>query len=144
MDADSFVIDIKTQDFYKDIANDVARWFDTSNYDEKDGRPLPIGINKKGIGMFKDELAGKIMIESCALRAKTYSYLMEDDNEHKKTKGVKKCIIKLELRFKYYKDALFNDEIVVKSQQRFRSDHHEVCTEEVNKIALSSNDDKRI
>ena len=62
---------IKTEDFYKDIASDVNKWFDTSNYDKNDNRPLPIGINKKVIGMSKDELGGKIMIKFCALRAKT-------------------------------------------------------------------------
>ena len=55
MDADSFTIHIETEDFYKDIANDVDRWFDTSACDKKDNRPLPIGVNKKVIGMFKDE-----------------------------------------------------------------------------------------
>ena len=63
MDTGSFVIYIKTDDFYKDIANDVERWFDTSNYDKKDNRPLPIGKNKKVIGLFKDELGGKILTE---------------------------------------------------------------------------------
>ena len=61
MDADSFIIHIITKDFYKDIANDVGRWFDTSNYDENDDRPRPIGKNKKTIGLFKDKLGGKIM-----------------------------------------------------------------------------------
>ena len=63
MHTDSFVVHIKTEDFYKDIANDVERWFDTSNYDEnKNGkRLLPIVKNKKVIGRFKDELGGKIM-----------------------------------------------------------------------------------
>ena len=56
MDTDSFIIHIKTEDFYKDIANDVEKWFDISNYDENDKRPLPIGKNKKVIGLFKDEL----------------------------------------------------------------------------------------
>ena len=65
MDTDSFVIYIKTEDFYKDIANDVEKWFDTSNYDKNDKRPLPTGKNKKVIGMFKDELGGKIMTEFC-------------------------------------------------------------------------------
>ena len=55
MDTDSFIISIKTEDFYKDIGNDVERWFDTSNYDKNDKRPLPIGKNKKVIGLFKDE-----------------------------------------------------------------------------------------
>ena len=62
----------------------------------------------------------------------------------KKAKGTKKCIVKREITFRNYADALFNDEVIIKSQQRFRSDHHKVYTEEVNKIALSSNDDKRI
>ena len=63
---------------------------------------------------------------------------------HKKAKSTKKCIVKREITFKNYVDALFNDEVIIKSQQRFRSDHHKVYTEEVNKIALSSNDNKRI
>ena len=76
VDTDSFVIYIKTEDFYKDIANGVEKWFDTSNYDKNDKRPLRIGKNKKIFGMFKDKLGGKIMIEFCALRAKAYAYLM--------------------------------------------------------------------
>ena len=144
MDTDSFIIHIKTEDFYKDIANDVERWFDTSNYDENDERPLPIVKNKEVIGLFKDELGGKIMTEFVALKAKAYAYLMEDGSEHKKTKGTKKCVIKHELMFKDYTDSLFNNKIILKSQQRFKSDHHKVYMEEVNKIALSSNDDKRL
>ena len=94
--------------------------------------------------MFKDELGGKIMTEFCALRAKAYAYKLDDDTEMKKAKGTKKCIVKREITFKNYVDALFNDEVITRSQQIFRSDHHKVCTEEVNKTALSSNDDKRI
>ena len=78
------------------------------------------------------------------LEAKTYAFLLDDDTEKKKTKGTKKCIIKRELTFENYKDSLFNDKIIVNSQQRFRSDHHNVHTEVINKIALSSNGDKRI
>ena len=143
-DTDSLVIHIKTDDFYKDIANDVERLFDTSNYDKKDNRPLPIGKNKKVIGLFKDELGGKIMTEFCALRAKAYAYKLDDDTEMKKAKGTKKCIVKREITFKNYADALFNDEVIIRSQQRFRSYNHKLYTEKVNKIALSSNDDKRI
>ena len=135
---------ILKQDFYEGIANDVERLFDTSNYDKKDERPLPIGKNKKVIGLFKDVLGGKIVTEFCALRAKAYAYKLDDDTEHKKAKGTKKCIIKRELMFENYKDSLFNDEVIIRSQQRFRSYNHKVYTEEVNKIALSSNDDKRI
>ena len=84
------------------------------------------------------------MTEFCALRVKTYTYKLDDDTEMKKAKGTKKCIVKRELMFENYKDSLFNDKIIIRSQQRFRSDHHKVYTEEANKIALSSNADKRI
>ena len=92
--------------------------------------------------MFKDEIGGKIMTEFCALRVKTYAFKLDDDTEMKK--GTKKCIVKRELMFENYVDALFNDEVIIRSQQRFRSYNHNVYTEEVNKITLSSNDDKRI
>ena len=118
--------------------------FDTSNYDKNDKRPLPIGKNKKVLGRFKDELGGKIMDETAMLRAKAYAYITEDGSVHKRAKGMKKCIIKREIMFEHYKDCLFNNKTIIKSQQRFRSDHHSVYTEEVNKIALSSNDDKRL
>ena len=144
IDTDIFVIYSETKDFFKDIAGDVERWLDTSNFDENDKIPLPIGKNKKVPGLFKDELGGKIMKEFCALRAKTWAYLMNDDSEKKKARGTKKCVIEHRLMFENYKDCLFNDKIILKSQQRFKSDHHEVYTEEVNKIALSSNDDKRL
>ena len=144
MDTDSFIIHIITEDFFEDIADDVTKWFDTSNYNENDKRPLPIGKNKKVIGLFEDELGVKIIKEFCALRAKTYSYLMGDDSEVKKAKGTKKCIIKREFMFENYKDCLFNGEAILKSQQRFKYDYHKVYTEEVNKIALSSDGDKRL
>ena len=86
MDTDSFVIHIIAEDFYKDISNDVEKWFDTSNYDKDEKRSLPIGKNKKVISLFKIELGEKIMIEFVGLKAKTYSYLMDDDSEHKKAK----------------------------------------------------------
>ena len=92
MDKDSFVLNIFTEDFFEDINNDVKRWFDTSNYDENDKRPLAMGVNEKVIGMFKDELGGKIMKEFCALRAKAYTYFMDDDSENKKAKGKKGCM----------------------------------------------------
>ena len=144
MDTDSFVINISIEDFFEDINNNVERWFDTFNYDENDKRPLQIGVNKKVIGMFKDELGRRIMKEFCALRAKTYAYLKDDDIKKKKSKGVKRCIINRRLMFENYKDSLFNNKTILRSQQRFKSDHHNEYTEEVNKIALNSNDDKRL
>ena len=84
------------------------------------------------------------MTEFVVLRAKAYVHLMKDGSEHKKAKGTKRCITKLELMFENYKDSLFNNKIILKLQQRFKSDHRKVYTEEVNKIALSNNDDKRL
>ena len=144
MDTDNFVINTFTEDFFKDISNDVERWFDTSNFDENDKRSLQIGVNKKVMGMFKDELRGKIMKEFSALRAKTSTYLMDDHSEKKKGKGIKRCVIKRKLMFESYKDSLFNNKTILKSQLRFKSDLHTVYTEEVNKIALNSNDHKRL
>ena len=144
MDTDSFVIHIINEDFFVDIFDNIEVWYDTSNYDENDKRPLPVGKNKKVIGLFKDDLGGKIMKEFCALRTKTYSYLMDDNSEVKKSKGTKKCVIKLKTMFENYTDCLFNNKIILKSQQRFKSYNHDVYTEEVNKIAISSDDDKRL
>ena len=142
MDTDSFIMYIKTEDFYEDIVNDVAKRFDTSNYEVD--RPLPTGKNNKVIGLMKDELGGTVMTEFVALRPETYSYLTDDFEEDKKAKGTKKCVIKRRLKFSDYKDCLLNNEIMLKSQQRIKSEKHDVYTEEVNKIALSSNDDKRL
>ena len=141
-DTDTFIIYIKTEDYFEDISNDVERWFDTSNFDKNHKRPLPIGKNKKVPDLFKDEIGGKIMTEVVALRPKTYAYLMDDGRNHKKAKGTKKCVIKQKLMFENYKDCLFNNKTVYRSQERFKSYYHDVYTEEVNQIALSSNDDK--
>ena len=98
--------------------------------------------------LFKDELGGKIMKQFVGLRAKTWAYLLDDDSEHKKAKGTKKkkkkSVIKRGLMFKNYTDCLLNDKTILKSQQRFKSECHNVYTEQINKIALSSNDDKRL
>ena len=101
MDTDSFVMHIKTNDFYKDISDDVGNRFDTSNYEVK--RPLPIGINKKIIGLMKDELGGEVIMEFIALRRKTYSYLTDNDKIDKNAKGTKKCLIKKMIKFDDYK-----------------------------------------
>ena len=90
MDTDSFITYIKTEDFYEDIANDVERWFDTSNYNKDTKKPLQTDVNKKVIGKFKDKLGDKIMTEFAALRAKTYAYLADDGSEHKRAKRTKK------------------------------------------------------
>ena len=142
MDTDSVIMNIKTEDFYKDIANDVEKRFGTSNYEVN--RPLPTRKNKKVIGLMKDELGEKIITEFITLRPKTYSYLTDDGKEDKKAKGTKNCVIKRMIKFNDYKNCLLKDEVLLKSQQRFISKKHDVYTENINKIALSNNDDKRI
>ena len=144
MDMDSLVYDIKTEDFYEDIANDVEARFDTSGYSKTDFRLLPIALNKKVIGLMKDELGGKIMTEFMALRPKLYSYKVIDGLEDKKCKGIKKCIVKKTLTLEDYKASLFNDSTEYRSQLMSRLAKHEVHTIEVNKVALNRDDDKRI
>ena len=112
-DTDSFIINIKTNNFYEDIASDVENRFDTSNYEVK--RPLPMGKNKKVIGLMKDELGGKIISEFVTLRPKTYSFLTDGSKEDKKAKGTKKCVIKKMIKFNDYKKCLLNDEVIFKS-----------------------------
>ena len=141
MDTDSLVYDIKTEDFYKDIAEDVETRFDTSGYVPE--RPLPIGKNKKVIGLMKDELGGKIMKEFISLRPKMYSYRVEE-SEPKKCKGIKKCVVKKTITFEDYKRCLFEGINIHRSQMMFRSKKHKIKTLEVNKLALSREDNKRI
>ena len=106
MDTDSFVVNIKTKDFYKDIAENVKERFDTSNYIYD--RPLPTGVNKKVIGLMKDELGGDIITEFVALRSKAYSYIKNDFIEMKKAKGTKKCVVNKMLRFEDYKKCFYS------------------------------------
>ena len=95
MDTDSFVYHIKTEDFYKDIAGDVEKRFDTTGYSEEDKRPLTTGLNKKKIGLMKDELGGKIMTEFVALKAKALRVQdAREEEKKKKCKGIKKCVVK--------------------------------------------------
>ena len=85
------------------------------------------------------------MKEFVGLRAKTYAYLMDDDSEKKKAKGTMKCVMKRILKFNNYKaECLLNNKIMLRSQQRFKSDYHNVYTEQIITIALSSNDDKSL
>ena len=101
-------------------------------------------MNKKVFGLMNDELGGNITIECVSLRPKIYSYLMDADSENKKAKGTKKFVMKKTLKFNSYDDCLFNNKPILQSQQRFKSESHNLYTEQINKIALSSNDDKRL
>ena len=142
MDTDSLVYNIKTEDFYADIAEDVPARFDTSSYIPN--RPLPIGLNKKVINLMKDKLGGKIMTEFMALRPKLYSYKVSNGFPDKKCKGIKKCFIKKTLTFEDYKACLFDSDTIYRSQLMFRLIKHEIFMLEVNKVTLNRDDDKRI
>ena len=141
MDTNSLIYCIRTEDFYKDIVDDAETRFNTSGY--VPDRPLPVGKNKKVIGLMKDELGGEIMKEFVSLWPKMYSYRV-GNSEPKKCKGIKKCVVKKTISFDDYKRCLFSGESSHRSQLLFRSRKHEVKTLEVNKLALSREDDKRI
>ena len=141
-DTDSLMYEIETEDFYKDISGDVKDRFDTSNYPENHPSGIPTGINNKVLGMFKDEAGGRNIIEFVGLRSKLYSILMEDGNENKKCKGIKKSVVERSIRHEDYKKCLITGKEQYRKQNILRSRDHEVYTEEVNKIALASMDDK--
>ena len=93
--------------------------------------------------MFKDEAGGKLLAEFVGLRAKSYSFIT-DKGEEKKCKGIKKSVVKKGLTHEDYKNCLLSQEEQRRTMNVIQSHQHEVYTETVNKIALSSKDDKRI
>ena len=168
MDTESFIVHVKTDGIYKDIEEDVETRFNASNFEID--RPLPKGRIKKVLGLMKDELGAQIMKELVGLWTNTYSYLEDNNGEDKKVKGTKKCAIKRKRKFQDYKNCLEavqienkinhleknkidvdslkglikNNKLILKTQQRFKSERYNVFIEEINKIALCSNDDKRM
>ena len=142
-DTDSLMYEIQTEDFYKDISEDVKHRFDTSDYPPNHPSGIPSGFNKKVLGMFKDEAGGKVIDEFVGLRAKLYSYKMFEGEESKKCKGVKKSVVKKSIAHEDYKNCLFTGKEQLRKMNVIRSYRHEVYTEEVNKIALCPSDDKR-
>ena len=195
VDTDSLIVEVKTDDIFKDIAQDVETRLDLSKYEID--RPLPRGKNEKIISLVKEKLGGQIMKEFVGLRAKTYIYLKENNDENKKAKDTKKCVIKRKRKFQDYIDSLkgarlvrkinylekkthicveclkthqkyfviknyfeemvkisveslkayqkeFVKKIILREQKRFKSEGYNVFAEVINKITLSSNDDKRM
>ena len=142
-DTDSFLYEIQTEDFYKDISGDVRDRFDTSEYKEGHPSGIPTGINKKVLGMFKDEAAGKSIKEFVGLRSKLYSFKMDEGKENKRCKGIKKAVVEKSITHEDYKTCLTTGKEQLRRQNIIRSYEHTVYTEEVNKIALSAADDKR-
>ena len=143
-DTDSLMYQIQTEDFYKDISNDVESKFDTSDYPQSHPSGIPTGLNKKVIGMFKDEVAGKQITHFIGLRPKLYSFKIEEGKNIKKCKGIKKSVVSKGITFEHYFDCLFTGDKQMRSMKIIQSRYHDIYSKEVNKIALSCEDDKRL
>ena len=149
-DTDSLMYLIQTDDVYSDIKKDVKKTFDTSNFPDNHPSGIETGVNKKVIGKFKNEVAANQITHFVGLSSKLYSYLMENYGKKEKideickAKGVKKNAIKKSLRFEGYEICLFSEEKVMKEMNIIRSKNHDIYSMNVNKVALSANDDKRL
>ena len=143
-DTDSLIYQIHTDDFYQDISYDIQTKFDTSDYLPNHLSGIPTGVNKKVIGMFKDEVAGKQITCFVGLRPKLYSFRIEEDKEVRKCKGIKKNVVKKTMDFDDYVDCLFLGKKQMRTMKIIRSENHDIYSKEVNKIALSNEDDKRM
>ena len=136
-DTDSLCYEIETEDFFKDISTDDQEKFDTSNFSLNHASSIPIGINKKVLGKFKDEAGGEIITEFVGLRAKLYAIKKFVGEEEKKCKGVKRNVIRNKISFNDYKDVLFSGKEVLRAMNVIRSRQHNLSTEQLNKMALS-------
>ena len=159
-DTDSLMYLIQTDDFYHDIRKDIKKKSDTSDYLENHPSGIKTGVNKKVIGKFKDEAAGRQITHFVGLRPKLYTFKVEKIKEREeemkgekemkgenkgevdKAKGVKRCVIKKSLTFEDYRKSLFSEDELMKKMNIIRSQNHEIYAMTVNKVALSANDDK--
>ena len=141
-DTDSLLYEIKTEDIYEDMKADLDQWYDTSDY--APNHPLYSEKNKKIPGKMKDEQNGQIIEEFVGLRAKMYAIKMADSGkEIKKAKGVPKMIVKKDLGFQQYKEALLNRKTTESEFAAIRSQGHQLRLLELRKKALCPGDDKR-
>ena len=143
-DTDSLAYEIKTKDFYKDINHDIEERCDTSDYPTNHPSGIKTGLNSKVLGMLKDEACGKQIVEFVGLRAKLYYYKMLDGSEDKKCKGITKNVTKRNIQFDDYRECLFSRKEQHRTMNVIRCHCHEIYIEEINIIALSSDDDKRV
>ena len=155
-DTDSLMYLVQTDDVYVDIKKDVKKKFDTSNLQDNHPSGIATGVNEKVVGMFKNEAAANNITHFVGLCSKLYSYLMEisygkngkleepENDTIRKAKCVKKNVIKKSLTFEDYKKCLFSEENVMKEMNIIRSKNHDIYSMNVNKVALSANDDKRL
>ncbi len=151
-DTDSLCYKLRTNDFFDDISGDTRAWFDTSGY-EKDHALYSVE-NKKKIGYMKDECCGNQIIRFCGLRSKLYAYEVnrlrngkgewEHNVEKKKCKGIREYVVKKNVTIDDYEECLPSDKPKYRTMNVIRSRKHNICSEKINKKALSSDDDKRI
>ena len=139
-DADSLTYEIKAEDVYKDFWNDKDM-FDNSDYPESS--PYYCNVNEKIIGKFKDEACGILITEFIGLKSKMYSYVKDNEKGGKTTKGIKKNVIKNNIKHEDYKNTLINNERMHHKMKTIRSQRHQLGSYKINKVSLSCFDDKR-
>ena len=139
-DTDSLTYEIEAKDVYKDFWNDKDM-FNNSDYPENS--PYYCNANKKVIDKFKDEACGVPIVEFIGLKSKMYSYIKSDEKGGKTTKGIKKNIIKNNVKHEDYKNVLLNNEQLHQKMKTIRSQKHQLGSYEINKVSLSFFDDKR-
>ena len=142
-DTDSFIYEIRTEDFYEDIREDVPTMFDTSAYPEDHPSGLP-RINKKVPGLMKDEACGRTITKVVCLGPKQYAYEIDGGGGKRKCKGVKKGVVKNTLTVDHYEDCLRNDTTYLAKFNTLPSRRHDITTECVTKVALTAAENKRI
>ena len=139
-DTDSLTYEIETEDVYQDFWKD-KKLFDNSGY--LPSSPFYDTNNKKVIGMMKDEAGGIPITEFVGLRSKMYSYTKVDGSGGKTAKGVKKSVVRKDVKHENYKDTLFKQQHMRHTMRAIRSDRHQLYSYELNKTSLSCFDDKR-
>ena len=139
-DPDSLTYEIEADDVYQDFWED-KHLFDNSDY--PNSSPFFNDTNKKVIGKFKDEAAGIPIVEFVGLRSKMYSYMKDNEQESRTAKGIKKNVIKQQLRHDNYKDVLFNKKQMNHTMRTIKSEKHQLGSYTLNKTSLSCFDDKR-
>ena len=138
-DTDSLTYEIEAEDIYKDFWNDKDM-FDTSNYPESS--PYYCNVNKKIIGKFMDEACGILITEFIGLKSKMYSYVKDNEKGGRTAKGIKKNVIKNNIKHKDYKSTLINNEQMHHKMKTIGSQRHLLGSYEINKVSLSCLDDK--
>ena len=140
-DTDSFLVVVKTEDFYLDLKNNFSSIMDFSNY-PKD-HFLHSKLNEKVIGKFKDELPGLIIEEFIGLKPKLYSILYDEGKFQNAAKGVQKAVIKKHINHEHYRNCLFKKKVYNTTVRRIQSKGHQLTTVQTDKQVFQPLDDKR-